>query len=353
MIYDYLSTADQACLALCSHAMRDFLFPTPEDLRNFAPIGLPAGPIDHSDPEANAERIAFLTQLSRDLPQYYLCFGCLTLHTWHNLKLPFREEQNPDAKPAPCKSAPLHPLSMIYFPSMECKPTTPVSPFYTLDFAHIYLAMRTFYLGKEYGIPPEALSLTRTGFRGGDPPRGVCMSLEARICQKPPSLCFRMQAMNVVSYGSVLPSCYPRLGVCVHKATNKVDFYHAFCVYLTTKHKLLPPDYDTRSDVCQTCGTHYQLEIRPLQDTWQCLVLTVWNDFGSALFPHELKWSYLSEGKVQHASGALLATYSIDPRTKFEYAYVNPRLHPHVITEEQLTHFNVDSLRRLMFPSTG
>lgn len=85
MITDYLQPPDFACLALCSHVLLDALCDNRDELKDRFQIR------HRDDPmwvDLNETRLSFLNQLSRDLPGYYLCYHCLKLHTWYDIKGP-------------------------------------------------------------------------------------------------------------------------------------------------------------------------------------------------------------------------------------------------------------------------
>lgn len=77
-IADHLSLAGRGCLALRNHGLLEILFNIQDQLKECFRVIAPDNPLVL---DMNDTRISFLTQLSKDLPQYYPCLSqdCLKL----------------------------------------------------------------------------------------------------------------------------------------------------------------------------------------------------------------------------------------------------------------------------------
>lgn len=159
------------------------------------------------------ETSLFLTRLSLDVPEYYLCSICSRLHLWRTFPLPalFKETK--------CfRLMSGHSEYWLVLQPMA-RPMWPfVSP-YELHFTHAQLAMRRFSHGPKYGIStdslfyigvstrpcdyatyqPENASASKPKARIRSEIRTFLTSCEARISQTAPSLCLRIQVWSVVN----------------------------------------------------------------------------------------------------------------------------------------------------------
>ncbi|KAJ5868842.1 hypothetical protein N7534_003395 [Penicillium rubens] len=143
MISEHLSLVDLACLALGNHRLLSSLAGTA--FRDFTNTnGRNGNPTDDA-------RIKLLSRLSRDLPQYYLCFICLRLHLWKNTRLPgyfhIGCSDGLEMKDQCLQTR----LPLCFYPSYT---------FYHFRFVHLQLAMRRFYHGPRFGIPVESMLYT-------------------------------------------------------------------------------------------------------------------------------------------------------------------------------------------------
>lgn len=292
MISDHLSPVDIACLALCNRRRLLFSFGSAcDDL----PQNRTGGPED-------GPRIDFLTRLSRDLPQYYLCHACLRLHLWRKVALP-----GPKFKVPPCIES-LHrsvyrlkkPLYVIHYPSHA---------YYEFHFVHLQLAMRRFYYGAEFGIPVQSLLYTEVGINRiteqavtptnlQDEEAFQCshmttlLSVDARICSNPPSLYLRTQELAVVRQHNLsLLFPHPANGSmhnCIHRGrlSDLKDVVHGLINKYRSDSTTNPRD----QGICGKCNTSWQIEIRKMGQKDVCLVFTRWLDLGPGLSPEDNRW---------------------------------------------------------------
>lgn len=305
MIVGHLSSSDLACLALCSHALLDTFFAKRDRLKDLFPIWI------HDDRmllELNLPRITFLSQLSRDLPLCYLCYCCLKFHSRHQIRLPWELKNGSLTNTAVDKTNIPHPLQLVNFPGL---------PVYTLDFVHLHLAMKTFYLGPEFGIPPISLDWL------GSLPHGI-LSIEARICPTPPSICFRIQRLQLVTTRNSAWALHPdnQMTICEHMSTGFRSVY-ALCM-------VSPPDPSSLSFFlsfrhCEKCNTSFKIDLQPLDRNALCLALTTWHDLGPGLNPRSTRWVTSPGGICQYP---ILRPESydpvLDPRVRFEKDYFVP-----------------------------
>lgn len=287
MISEDLSSADIACLTLCSrHLMYSFIQSAFQSISN----GRTGGPGDDI-------RIDLLSRLSRDLPQYYLCYGCLRLHTWENIERP-----NPLLQlPACCKSLPFEDdylrghVYLTRYPSYSS---------YRFHFAHLHLAMRRFYYGPKYGIPVDSFFYTEVGTRPISlevdlAPRishpylfneeyqrnhiTELISVEARICTTPPSLCLGTQELAVgrkENISQLFPNFKdkPMIRACRHSYESQFpNTVYSLIARYSADQCSSDPTLTKIMDQgrCWECNTSYKVEIRDVGEKDLSFVLTV------------------------------------------------------------------------------
>lgn len=310
-IADHLLPADRGCLALCSRKLLDVLFSSRDQLKECFRVILP----DPLYVDINDTRINFLAQLSRDVPQYYLCYGCLKLHTWRDIKCLRQGKESKRAKFKAQELDPPHPQLLLDFPG---------PPTYKLDFAHVQLAMRAFYLKPEFGIPLssfELLIVQSSRLRRSPLKRKTSvLSIDARICPTPPTICVRTQKLVVVKFHDVFKFFVRQLSmpVCRHTATSPLE-------HVSLDRPLLKygaaasKDTDANYQSCEICHALFLLEWYLLQNGDICFVLTVWIDLGSGLSPSLTRWN-IDDGSVPKGRDATSQAYDPvpDPRSRFE-----------------------------------
>lgn len=228
LIAEFLSPADVACFALCNRWLMSLFAPG-----NSLKHRLPKGQLG----DLKNERSRFLTRLSLDVPEYYLCSICLRLHHWRKFPLPglFRYTK--------CFYLPAGHPQYWWLERPIAYLTWPRRCLYQFHFHHLQLAMRRFYHGPKYGISTESLFYIEVSRlpcedatapspdgSASSPNRRVdsgfwaqLTSAEARIYPAAPSLCLRIQVWSVVKRqnASALRPEKDYVRLCGHSITGK------------------------------------------------------------------------------------------------------------------------------------
>lgn len=270
-----------------------------------------------------------LHRVARDLPQYYPCLSCRQLHLWRTVPLPDGRSvvhACPRFRWRPhwlrCQIVGTYSGHFLRFEQF------PHCSNYKLDFAHIQLVMRRFYYGPEYSIPVEALRFTEVSTtrihpvareiesclakeltrgsssdsssqKGSDseeekPFEGSLMllsaqervlhrmttliSVEGRICSKPPRLCLRIQQLAVVARQNVSKlrptgsDTWPRL--CSHEAENWRSLEDKI-FQRPEKNRLRKRKIrEAIHGQCDKCSARWKVELRGLPPRKVCLIIT-------------------------------------------------------------------------------
>ncbi|KAL1989055.1 hypothetical protein VTN96DRAFT_5818 [Rasamsonia emersonii] len=280
MIVESLSPVDIACLALCNHAL----------LRTIGTTSLSLSSQDHE-----RHRELLLTRLARDLPRYYFCYSCSHLHPWEKVGPP-----GPAFQPRTrlrCRDRDAGPSLW------RCLHTHESLSWYWFCFVHLQLAMKRHYYGPGHGPSTESLSFTEV--QASDEATTL-LSVEARICPAPASLCLRIQQWVVMSSvkADTILSKTPSTLICGHIGSG---------------HTVVSRIVESRSPEifkCRYCNIDYQLEIKEYPDDRSALVITKWLDLGSGLTPNDPRWR-VHIGMGRHAElGA--SSEAGDVRRRFE-----------------------------------
>lgn len=337
LITDFLSPADIVCLALCNHGLTAALSSEgKKPLNHRLP---PRQPGDMSN-----ERSLFLSRLSRDHSQYYVCCVCVRLHLWQKVAPP------PRFKPRECYRSLERedrwlglPLGVVHYPSYSE---------YHLHFAHAQLAMRRFYHGPRFGITTDSLFHTevrvnRLSNSAILPPSQAMteeqflnehmtsvVSFEARVCPAPnPSLCLRIQGLAVVrrQNASMLLPDRSLVWICGHIGTYQSDFSNTVKAHIDGYCSGNPREADWGR--CRKCNTAYHLELRELGTHDLGLIITRWIDLGPCLTPEDPRWRshLLTENHLEVDAADLVA----DPRLRFENGLVDERS-KNALSDEEL-----------------
>ncbi|KAI4127532.1 MAG: hypothetical protein LQ347_004563 [Umbilicaria vellea] len=273
LIRDYLSPNDTASLVLCNHALlRAF------GNRHWASLR-PGG-------DNNQYRESFLTTLSRDLPGHFFCHYCVRLHLRDDLGSP-GPALNPENR-WPCVSKAGESLRL-------CVCAHPIISWYRFTFHHLQLAMKRHHHGPGHGISTESLSFTEVEVsRDEDEADRVTtlLSVEARICPEPMSLCLRIQHWALVSstMRDMIRSKTKFVTICDHITTHSSEISQLGESEL--KPRRTESEYRAGPDVskCRFCNTDFQVEIKDFGDEGLALVVTKWLDLGSGLTPMDTRW---------------------------------------------------------------
>lgn len=348
MVIESLPLIDIACLALCNHSLERFLKPAVQRLSNDSHL-----------------RMEFLTRLSRDVPEYYICFMCARLHPWRKIESP-----SPTFKLFDCTKS--LPREKWYLRWPMFRGVYPYGTFYDIHFVHLQLAMRRYYYGPEFGIPAESLFYTEVAtWPLGDNGRvstaskskpispelhhmTSLKSVEARISISAPGpgLCLRTQEMAVArrediskmfkSSGSdfmcvcrhigVFPSALSMLDL---RTTGLRDLITSLIAQYSGNGSGKPINWQR----CQSCNTSWKLEIRDLGNDI-CLVSTRWVDLGPGLTPEDARWRI----HHYHGPGMMLNDHDLvgDPRVRFEEDSIQGSS---ALTEDELFRRNISFLR--------
>ena len=329
LISEFLSPSDIACLAVCNYRLMG-LFTSEESasLNGRLPKCLPG---DMED-----ERSLFLTRLSLDLPEYYLCSICLRLHLWQNIPSPAKFE------PLKCFGSVdredhedhwlVQGLAGLYYPAW-CG--------YQLQFTHVYLAMRRFYHGLQYGISTDSLFHTevrvdrlRSNSTTQTPNTSALTaeekhlrenktsltSIEARVCPTAPSLCLRIQGLAVVrpqNASRLLPQGNT-VWVCGHLINATPNFSERVSSHISSYCAGAPkaPEYGK----CSKCNTEFHIELRDLGAHDVSLIFTRWIDVGPGLSPEDPRWRSLLLHQNEYEVDPQDIIFS--PRLRFESGLV-------------------------------
>lgn len=317
LISQHLSPVDSTCLALCNHRL--FTIPFPDLLRRSPSEGSRGSSVDNL-------RIDLLTTLTRNWPEYYLCYACMRLHLWRHVKLPapgFKLRGCYDGLPWDKAKSLCLSLFLPQFPTYST---------YGFHWLHLYLAMRRFYLGASFGIPLESLFYTEVT-RDSHPStysqqkmpeanlhrvtRTSLRSVEARISPSPSSFCLRIQELAITSRQNasyIFPRRLP-FEVCRH--INNQSFVEIIKSVLEV-YRQEGPGTPGLSDhgQCHECNTAWSLDLREVEVDKVCLVLTRWKDLGPGLSPEDPRW------RVQLPWGPWVSLADTDmlndPRVRFE-----------------------------------
>jgi len=328
LISEFLSPADIVCLAVCNHSLMALFVSDSTPLEDRLPKGLPGAMGD--------ERSLFLTRLSLDLPQYYLCSVCLRLHLSKNVPSPtkfvhpkcFHSLGSEDHEDRWLTQG----LAGLYYPAW-CG--------YELQFTHVQLAMRRFYHGMQYGISTDSLFHTEVRvdrLRSNSTPQSpntsaltpeekhlsenkTCLtSIEARICPTAPSLCLRIQGLAVVrrqNASRLLPQGNT-VWVCGHIANRTPNFSDCVSSHISAYRSGAPKAAEYGK--CSKCNTEWHIELRDLGTHDVILIFTRWIDVGPGLSPEDPRWRslllYQNEREVDPQD------IIFSPRLRFETSLV-------------------------------
>lgn len=277
MITEHLLPNDTASLILCNHALLRTL-----GTRHWSSL--------HPGKGNEKYRELFLTALTRDLPRHFFCHHCSRLHLQDNLGPP-----GPALQPKNrllCIEHHLDAGNRL----RQCVQVHRIESRYSFTFPHLQLAMKRHFYGIKHGISTESLSFTEVQvFLGEDEIERVItlLSVEARICSKPTSLCLRIQHWALISSTNrdMLLSKTGFVQICDHLSTHSSEISRLVQSILEPRRPEVEDQIRTELFRCRRCNTNFQLEIKDLGDEGLALVITKWLDLGSGSTPTDSRWS--------------------------------------------------------------
>jgi hypothetical protein len=286
-IADFLPTTSASCLALCNRLLSRILGP-----RVWTSL-------QHQE---QVDRIAFLSALAKDLPQYFVCHHCVRLHRSSAVQWP---RSVPHRQSLPCVSKDVG-LSYLW------------SSHYLLKFAHIQIAMKRHCYGSDHGFPLEAFLHTEVELNDA---RGTTtlLSVEARIVSD--ELLMRSQQWILL----------PR--------DRSDEFFtkgllHHLCEHIRTVQGTVKDDMlsnlvrskinqledqrrcSTQTLQCPECHMDFLMDAMDFKERGLAMFVTRWINLGAGVAPMDAKWrSHLRipmpEGVVHqsHPAGSIRASF--------------------------------------------
>jgi hypothetical protein len=287
-IADFLPVESVAYLALCNRTLSQLLGP-----RSWAPL--------HG--HDSEQKVAFLSTLARDLPQYFVCQRCFRLHKTDSVQWPRFVPYNHKlsgvhhtADPlryvvcenclqlhSPCPARnPI--LSCVYHHSDFC---IYQFSFYRVQFVHVQLAMIQHHHGPKYGIPLKAFSHTEVMLNVS---RGftTLISVEARVASD--KLLMRSQQWFLVQTerrdelftGSVVDH------LCGHLPSQS-SFVQRL-VRRRLDHPNCSDSFCSPTLQCHICHMDFAVDAFDFGGKGTAIAVTRWINLGSGLAPEDLNW---------------------------------------------------------------
>jgi hypothetical protein len=293
LIASLLSTQSAACLSLCNRAMSQILGPNIWRCLNL------------QDPEMRA---SFLSDLSKDLPQYFVCYLCVKLHASSAI-------QSPRTTPKTLTRCVSEQHAFEH-----CSQSGLL-----LRFPHIQLAMKRHYHGPSHGFPLEAFQSTEV--IESDLHRNiVLLSVDAQIVSN--ELLMRSQQWVLLPHNRRDELITER-------------FFHHLCHHIWALGKAgdnLPTLVKSRLDLleeqgrcctstaqCLKCPMDFVLDTVDLGERGIAGCATRWINLGAGLHPADPKWrSHLGKPLPQgvtyepHPLGSIRSSFENQTSIPFE-----------------------------------
>jgi hypothetical protein len=271
LIASMLSTRSAACLSLCNRAMSQILGPNIWRCLNLQNPGM---------------RASFLSDLSKDLPQYFVCYRCVQLHASSAVQWP---RTTPKTLTRCLEEEPAF---------EHCSQSGLL-----LRFPHIQLAMNGHYLGPSHGFPLEAFQSTEvieSDLYGNI----VLLSVDAQIVSN--ELLMRSQQWVLLPHSRRDELITERL-------------FHHLCHHIWALGKAgdnLPTLMKSRLDLleeqgrcctstaqCLKCPMDFVMDAVDLGERGIAGCLTRWVNLGAGLHPADPKWrSHLGKSLPQEVT---------------------------------------------------
>ncbi|KAI9931089.1 hypothetical protein MW887_010746 [Aspergillus wentii] len=271
---EYLTPVDHACLTLCSHAL----------LHNLGSSSWPTA-------QDKQLKKAFLTRVSQDLIQSFLCQYCMKLHPSATVYPPgpgfYTTKKRLRSCPEQLGSCtPYKILSLSRYFLVPSGGST-----YDFRFCHAALVMKRYCHGAPHGMAVESLSFTEVD--SSRPPITTLVSAEGKVCIEEsgsPTLVLRIQNWTLVhgsdqDIGQALETG-KHMWICHHITFlhTKMQDYSKASARKRACHEALD---DLR---CRYCKIDFQVDIRNCADEGTAVVVTGWLDVGAGIDMDDAKW---------------------------------------------------------------
>lgn len=293
LIASMLSARSAACFSLCSRAMCQILGPNIWHYLNL------------QNPEIRA---SFLSDLSKDLPQYFVCYHCVRLHARSAVQWP---RITPKILTRCLRKEPAF---------EHCSQSGLL-----LRFPHIQLAMNRHYLGPSYGFPLEAFESTEV-IESELYRNMVLLSVDTQIVSN--ELLMRSQQWVLLPHNRRNELVTERL-------------FHHLCYHiwaLGSAGDNLPTLIKSRLDLldergqcrtstaqCMKCPMDFVMDTIDLGERGIAGCLTRWINLGAGLHPADPKWqSHLGKSPPQgvpyqpHPLSSIRASFENQTTISFE-----------------------------------
>lgn len=182
------------------------------------------------------------------------------------------------------------------------------------------------------------------------PRRTGLMSIDARVCLNPSSLCVRIQNITVSNRQDLKPL--------FRWSYDRIDFRHrddiAVCGHVdpTSTIKSLTSKYGQKSEAgdiqlysqgkCNRCKTSWNIELREIEEQDICLIFTQWKDLGPGLDPEDDRWK---THQTRYHRTLKASEMLDDPRLRFEMLSEGCNS-PEALSMEGMFRRNMSLLRR-------
>jgi hypothetical protein len=316
-IADFLPVESVAYLALCNRMLSQLLGP-----RSWVPL---CG----CDSE---QKVAFLSTLARDLPQYFVCHICFRLHKTDSVQWPRFVPYNHNLSGVHHAADPLRYVvcesclqrhstcSVQDSQTSSCVHHQPdfciyQFSFYRVQFVHVQLAMMHYHLGPKYGIPLEAFSHTEVMLNVS---RGftTLISVEARVASD--KLLMRSQQWFLVPTeqrdelftGGVVDH------LCGHLPSQS-SFVQRL-VRRRLDHPNCSDSFCSPTLQCQICHMDFTVDAFDFGAKGTAIAVTRYINLGSGLAPKDLNWQCQLIPKPYHYAQPLQPSPKGSIRAAFE-----------------------------------
>lgn len=408
LVSEHLPDSDVASLALCNHALLSFFPQAHKKLalpdKDYRPT---SDEIWHgSQHKINEERNLFLNRLSRDFPEFYLCFTCRKLNLTQKVRLPYQNTSIVDPED-----------HLVNCWGDEDTWTTLLDPFdqheedgdasatsFRIHFVHVQLVMRGLLYGPRFGIPVQAFSTTKVQtspiiLTDSDSEQASMIaereeeqvereeqvgreeeaerdeveqsekeakakeeefqlrnqttlySLDARAESNPPNFYIRSQSLLVIHkddipYWAHLQKQRAGSGDCECRCTG-ISRDSGFRPYIEMLVKSYFDDTSKttqREGQCDKCFMSWLIKIRRINEDEACVNLTQWRNLGPGVSPDDTHWlMHVGMGWVDHMP--VTEDQRCDPRQKFEECLI-PAEGSNALSEEELFDRNISLLNK-------